>query len=278
VLTETDIIIKDANSINFDPPNKATLLSLTAFTTDSVCREISVESEVSNEILTVAAVAGNTQTSIGRSISNKTIITENGDPITYQTWLSYSESEKNLIVQKSKLDRNKIENNLKTKYANTPQTILDLISKYNSYYNGIAGIPNQKFDSNQQKNQQGSFLDEFLEEPFPTSHFGYVMKIQEFYKFIFQGTRQAVLEGNNSGWNAIFNLRTATFPIKLKLKLDGIHGFKFGNYITTNWLPTGYSSKNCYFQIIKVSHTIANNDWYTELEAMYRIILPNTSK
>jgi hypothetical protein len=273
VSTDTDLIIKDINSIKSKPPEKNSILELTAFTTNSVCREASIESEVSSDILTVAAVASNTETSIGRNTSSNTIVSENGTPIDIQKWKSYTEPEKNLIREKTKLG-DKVENILTAQYAQNTTTILNLIKGYNESYQGIAGIPNQKFNSNQEKNQDGEFLDDFLQEPFPTSHSGYVMKVQEFYRLIFQNVRQSVLEGSSSSWNTIFNLRTATFPIKLKLKLDGIHGFKFGNYITTNWLPNGYSSKNCYFQIIKVSHTISNNDWYTELDAMYRVILP----
>jgi hypothetical protein len=274
ISTDTEIIIKDVNAMQAAPPQGPSIVELPAFTPNSVCREASIESDVSNEILTVAAVVSDTDTSIGRSKSSNTILTENGVIITLDMWNSYNETEKRRIQEKSATLKIDVETVLKNQYAQNPNTILDLIKNYNEFYNGIAGITNQKFPSNQEKNQNGQFLNDFLNEPFPTSHSGYVMKIQEYYRFIFQGSRQAVLEGNNSRWNTIFNLRTATFPIRLKIKLDGIHGFKFGNYITTNWLPGGYSSKNCYFQITKVSHTIANNDWYTELETIYRIILP----
>lgn len=277
ISTDTEIIIKDINSIqkNID---KKYILELSAFTPNSVCREVSIESEISNEILTVAAVVSDTDTSIGKGTFSDTILTETGVPVTLDMWNSYNEVERERIQERFKYLKVDIGTILKNQFLQNPKTILELIRKYNRAYDGIIG----KFASfddeplnNQERNQDGQFLDDFLNEPFPTSHSGYVMRLRELYRLIFQGARQAVLEGNNSTWNTIFNLRTATFPIKLKIKLDGIHGFKFGNYITTNWLPNGYSSKNCYFQIIKVSHTISNNDWYTELEAIYRIILPD---
>lgn len=270
--TETEIIIKNINSIKVPPIIKKDILELTAFTTNSICREISVESEVSSEILAVAAVASNTETSIGNSVSNKTVITENGKTITLEKWKSYSESERAVLTEK--YPGANLESVLKSRYLDEPTNILKLINLYNLSYNGIAGDPRSTNKTNQVKNQDGEYIDDLLQEPYPTSHSGYVMRIQGLYKLIFQGARQAVLEGNNTMWNSIFNLRTATFPIKLKIKLDGIHGFKQGNSITTNWLPTGYNSKNCYFTILRISHTISNNDWYTELEAMYRIILP----
>jgi hypothetical protein len=263
--TDTEIIIKNINSIKVPPIKKDDILTLTAFTTNSVCREISVESEVSSEILTVAAVASNTETSIGNSVVNKTLVTEDGKAITLEKWRSYSDAERDLL--RNNTTGVNFESVLKSRYLDNPKNIVKLIELYNESYTGFDG-------TNQEKNRNGEYLDAFLQEPFPTSHSGYVMRIQELYKLIFQGARQAVLEGDNTMWNSIFNLRTATFPIKLKIKLDGIHGFKQGNSITTNWLPTGYNSKNCYFTVLKISHTISNNDWYTELEAMYRIILP----
>jgi hypothetical protein len=268
-MTDTEVIIKNINSVN-TTIKKEEALEITAFTTNSVCREILVESDVSNEIITVAALAGQSETSIGNSVS-KQIITENGKVITIQEWKSYSEAQKNLIRARIPINIDEV---LVQSYLEIPSNIINLIEKYNISYRGIAGDPRADASSNQIINQDSQYLDEYLQEPYPTSHYAYVMRIQELYKLIFQGARQSVFEGNNTMWKSIFNLRTATFPIKLKIKLDGIHGFKQGNSITTNWLPTGYNSKNCYFTILRVSHTISNNDWYTELEAIYRIILP----
>jgi hypothetical protein len=268
-MTDTEVIIKNINSVN-TTIKKEEALEITAFTTNSVCREILVESDVSNEIITVAALAGQSETSIGNSVS-KQIITENGKVITIQEWKSYSEAQKNLIRARIPINIDEV---LVQSYLEIPSNIINLIEKYNISYRGIAGDPRADAPPNQTRNQDSQYLDEYLQEPYPTSHYAYVMRIQELYKLIFQGARQSVFEGNNTMWKSIFNLRTATFPIKLKIKLDGIHGFKQGNSITTNWLPTGYNSKNCYFTILRISHTISNNDWYTELEAIYRIILP----
>jgi hypothetical protein len=175
------------------------------------------------------------------------------------------------MTNETNLNIEAIDANLKEKYINDVDTILSLIKNLNLSHSGFLGVPGQT--SNLEKNQSGEFLDAFLEEPYPTSHYAYVMRVQELYRLIFQKAKQAVLEGDNSLWSRLFNLKTAMFPIKLKIKLDGIDGFKQGNSITTNWLPTGYSNKNCYFTILKISHTISNNDWYTELEAIYRVIL-----
>lgn len=70
----------------------------------------------------------------------------------------------------------------------------------------------------------------------------------------------------------IFNMKTAIYPITLKITMDGIEGFKYGNSITTNWLPKQYLEKQVYWTVIKIRHRIENNDWITELETIYRVM------
>jgi hypothetical protein len=69
----------------------------------------------------------------------------------------------------------------------------------------------------------------------------------------------------------IFNQKTAIYPITLKITLDGMHGFQYGNSITTNWIPTQYQKAGVYWTVTKIRHVIQNNDWTTELESIYRV-------
>lgn len=79
-------------------------------------------------------------------------------------------------------------------------------------------------------------------------------------------------DGSIGGLNNILDLKTAVFPIYLKLTLDGINGFLYGNAITTNWLPTQYTDSRIYWTVTKIRHRIENNDWTTELDTIYRVI------
>ena len=79
------------------------------------------------------------------------------------------------------------------------------------------------------------------------------------------------IDGSLGGINNILDLKTAVFPIYLKLTLDGINGFLYGNAITTNWLPKQYRDSRIYWTVTKIRHVIQNNDWITELEAIYRV-------
>jgi hypothetical protein len=60
------------------------------------------------------------------------------------------------------------------------------------------------------------------------------------------------------------------FPIDFSATLDGISGFKFGNTITTNYLPSIYKNTNFSFTITKIDHVIQNNDWTTTLSTICR--------
>lgn len=57
------------------------------------------------------------------------------------------------------------------------------------------------------------------------------------------------------------------YPLKLKLQLQGVAGFKFGDLITLKHLPSQYKNTVC-FRVVRVSHTIENNDWTTDLETV----------
>ena len=78
-------------------------------------------------------------------------------------------------------------------------------------------------------------------------------------------------DGSIQSINNIMDLKTAVFPISYKVTLDGINGFLYGNAITTNWLPKQYRDDRVYWTVKTITHTIQNNDWTTELEAIYRV-------
>jgi len=54
--------------------------------------------------------------------------------------------------------------------------------------------------------------------------------------------------------------------IKLKLKLMGVHGFRFGDLVSVSYFPPGY--KNVVFRVLKYTSTIEGNTWYTEVESV----------
>lgn len=265
VVTDTEIVVVDANSISQEVP-KLPVTVIPAITANSICREAKIESSISNEILTTAAMAENSYTSIGRpSFTKGALLTENGVPITIQMWKMYSESEKSSIAAKTGKNLDFIESDLKRNYLKDPANVIELIKLLNWNYAGIDIL-------NVEKNKDGQYLDDVINEPYPSSHIAYVMRLQELYRCIFQGAYQSVIEGDNSKYKLFFNLNSARYPISLTVKLDGIEGFRYGNPITTNWLPAGYNNENCFFTILKISHTIENNDWSTELETIYEPI------
>lgn len=96
-------------------------------------------------------------------------------------------------------------------------------------------------------------------------------QVQGIYRKMFTITQGQTLAGKKISNYNLGNLGTAIFPIKLKVTLDGIQGFQYGNSITSNWLPKQYMIDNVYWTVIKIRHMIQNNDWSTELDTIYRI-------
>lgn len=96
-------------------------------------------------------------------------------------------------------------------------------------------------------------------------------EIQGIYRKMFASSQGQTLAGNKISKYNIGDLGTAIFPIKLKVTLDGIEGFQYGNSVTSNWLPEQYMKDYVYWTVIKIRHMIQNNDWSTELDTIYRI-------
>jgi len=122
----------------------------------------------------------------------------------------------------------------------------------------------------------GAFMENIVADDTKTqtSLANWASQVRAIYRQMFNIDQGGVLAGKGSAISAysLANLKTAIFPIKLKITMDGIEGFQYGNAIKTNWVPTQYREKNVYWTVVKIRHMIQNNDWTTELETIYRVI------
>jgi hypothetical protein len=70
------------------------------------------------------------------------------------------------------------------------------------------------------------------------------------------------------------------YPLEMKLLLDGIEGFRFGDHITTTNIPMVYrrggdpksTGPRVGFTVLRTTHTIAGNNWSTELTTIARLV------
>ena len=64
------------------------------------------------------------------------------------------------------------------------------------------------------------------------------------------------------------------WPLELSIKLDGIHGFRFGDVINSDFMPSRYHKEgvSVSFVVLEVNHTISDNDWVTELKSQCHLI------
>ena len=65
------------------------------------------------------------------------------------------------------------------------------------------------------------------------------------------------------------------FPLEFEVTLDGVEGFKFGDTIGSNYLPSRYKGtgggSKVVFTVTEYEHKIADNDWTTTVTALARI-------
>lgn len=66
-----------------------------------------------------------------------------------------------------------------------------------------------------------------------------------------------------------------TYPLDLNITLNGIEGFRFGDLVTSKFLPNFYKTGNnglkIGFTVTRIEHTIQNADWTTSLTATCRL-------
>lgn len=78
--------------------------------------------------------------------------------------------------------------------------------------------------------------------------------------------KRTVDSGDETHW-----LTKILYPIDLSLTIDGIDGFKFGDVIRTNLIPSRYYDEKMVFVVTKINHTIKDGTWETTLNTKARI-------
>ena len=72
------------------------------------------------------------------------------------------------------------------------------------------------------------------------------------------------------------HIEPTPYPLKIGVTLDGIEGFKFGDAITSKFLPKRYrkpaGEARIVFTLTEFTHKFAGNDWTTELGCLCRLL------
>ena len=63
------------------------------------------------------------------------------------------------------------------------------------------------------------------------------------------------------------------YPLDFSFTIDGIAGIKFGDAVTTNYMPAIYKQKptRCSFTVLSVEHNVSGNDWTTTCSTVFRM-------
>jgi hypothetical protein len=217
--------------------------TFTAFTNDSICRNVTLSAQIPSEFVTVAAIQATTTLSKG-----------NVRPPTADAG-----SEKN-----SALRRITIKNFLKTGSDGKPTTPKEIDrDKVITWTENGAILHENLYKSNFAAADVTDFK----------------RYLREVYKYGFQGFDYQT--GGSTTAPPIFNgagieqdgeSDALLFPISFSATLDGIAGLHFGHTITTNYLPALYKKSNVAWTITKVRHEISGENWATTVDTVCRIL------
>lgn len=216
---------------------------LTAFTSNSICRNVTLSAQIPSEFITVAAVQATTTLSKG----NVRVPTVDAG------------TEKN-----SALRRITIKKFLKTGSDGKPISPkeIDRDKVIDWTYNGYI-LQKNLYDSNFGSAEVAEFK----------------RYLREVYKYGFQGfdfaqggstTAPPIFDG--AGIQQNVESDALVFPISFSAVLDGISGLHFGHTVTTNYLPALYKRANVAWTITKVRHEISSEDWSTTIDTVCRIL------
>ena len=66
---------------------------------------------------------------------------------------------------------------------------------------------------------------------------------------------------------------SVVYPLDFSFTIDGIAGIKFGDAVTSNYMPQVYrkNSSRCAFTVLNVSHEVSGNDWTTSCTTVFRV-------
>lgn len=70
-------------------------------------------------------------------------------------------------------------------------------------------------------------------------------------------------------------LEPTPYPLEVEIVVDGTEGFRFGDTITSDYLPSRYrleTGARVVFTVTQYTHTIKGNDWQTSLSCISRIV------
>ena len=88
----------------------------------------------------------------------------------------------------------------------------------------------------------------------------------------FRGNLAKLKKMSSSPANAHW-LNMALYPVDFSVTIDGISGFRFGDVISTNLVPSSYVQNKLVFVITKIEHLISGGMWETTLHTAARLAM-----
>lgn len=107
----------------------------------------------------------------------------------------------------------------------------------------------------------------------PTAELRAMENIVEMYgiNLVWGDSYRALMKKAKKAEATHHSLRRTLYPINFSVTVDGISGFKFGDAVTTNLIPSGYAGV-MFFTVTKINHKVDANAWETTLNTAARMI------
>lgn len=143
-----------------------------------------------------------------------------------------------------------------------PPVSVDIDLSFGEYKNKKEYDDQYKKNIEEKKKAEESAVDNGFNERWSDTYRGILTKLKRLkYKPDDDGT--------GAHW-----LNMAIYPIELTITIDGINGFKFGDVIKTNLIPSHYNTRwNVVFTITKIIHKVTPSTWETTLHTAARLPL-----
>lgn len=256
-------------------PNDITPTEIPAVTQNSICRSMSLTAKVPSELQIVASVSANTATGNVNSTALTpfltTTVVEDAGEVATNTGLSDAEK---LSIKTNQLEIATL-NALTADYVKIMQKdakqLKDLpgfVAAFSNEDENLQadfnlGLEEIKANNKRIAELEGGIANLLAAGASPLAIVYLLGPKPELVTAARTYLRTIAKPVNNS----------IVYPLDFSFTIDGIAGIKFGDAVTTNYMPGLYKKKKnrCSFTVLSVEHNVSGNDWTTSCTTVFRM-------
>ena len=263
-------------------PDEITPTEIPAVTQNSICRSMSLTAKVPSELQVVASVsansgAGNVNSAALKPFTgaSKVITPATTGNEQQKTETSKTVSDVDVAITNKKAELAELD---KAIAENTYYGVNNLIVGFNnliglggtSFGSDAVDAAREQFEA-QKKTTEAELAD--LEKEKDTNA---AIALGDALMVVYLlGPKPEYVSAARSYLRSATKPKNASivYPLDFSFTIDGIAGIKFGDAVTTNYMPGLYKKKptRCSFTVLSVEHNVSGNDWTTTCSTVFRM-------